>query len=87
MTKILLATAITIGLGLFSGPTFAKSYVVNGHAASAAEVQLLVSHGAQPGAWVVDGYGISPADGGAIGPAVESTGKTCWYVLDVELCN
>ena len=72
----------------FSVPTFAKSYVVNGHAASDAEVQHLFSHGFQPGAWVVNGFAITAADAGSnIQPAVESNAKKCWYVLDVQLCD
>jgi hypothetical protein len=43
-------------------PSFAAgSYVVNGRAASPAEAQHLVASGVQPGAWVVNGYGIAPA--------------------------
>ena len=51
MKKTVITAAVALGLGFFSVPTFAKSYVVNGHAASDAEVQDLVSHGFQPGAW------------------------------------
>jgi hypothetical protein len=54
MKKTLITAAVAMALGFFSTPTFAKSYVVNGHAASAAEVQHLVAHGFQPGAWTVD---------------------------------
>ena len=32
MTKTLILTAIALGLGLVSAPSFAKGYVVNGHA-------------------------------------------------------
>ena len=61
---------------------------MNGHAASPAEVQLLVSNGVQLGTWVVNGYGIAPADAGSsIQPVVESNTKKCWYVLDVQLCD
>jgi hypothetical protein len=55
--------------------------------ASATEAQLLVSNGVQPGAWVVNGYGIAPADRTSTPPATESTGKKCWFVLDVQLCD
>jgi len=63
--------------------------VVNGRNASKAEVQLLVSHGAQPGKWLVDGYGISADDSG---PKMQqsttsNSGRKCWYVLDVLLCE
>ena len=88
MKKTLITGAVAVGLSFFSVPTFAKSYVVNGHAASDAEVQHLVSHGFQPGAWVVDGFAITAADAGSsIRPAVESNAKKCWYVLDVQLCD
>jgi len=87
MTKILITAAIALGLGLVSAPSFAKGYVVNGHAASTAEVQLLVSNGVQPGAWVVNGYGIAPASVSTIQTASDNTGSKCWYVLDVKLCD
>ena len=53
---------------------------------SAAEVEQLVAHGFQPGAWVVDGF--TAADtGSSVQRAVESNAKKCWYVLDVQLCD
>ena len=87
MKKTLITGAVAVVLGLLSAPTFASGYVVNGHAASPAETQLLVSYGAQPGQWVVDGYGVSPAVEKAAVPAPESNGKNCRYVLDVLLCD
>ncbi len=86
MTTTLISAAIALGLGFCGAPAFAKGYVVNGHTASTAEVQLLVSNGVQPGAWVVNGYGISPAAGSAQ-PSSENTNQKCWYVLDVKLCD
>jgi hypothetical protein len=63
MTKTLITTALALGLGLLSTPSFAAgSYIVNGHAASPAEAQHLVASGVQQGAWVVNGYGIAPAE-------------------------
>ena len=59
MKKLLALAAVTVGLAVASVPANAQSYVVNGHSASKAKVQLLVSHGAQPGKWL---YGISAAD-------------------------
>jgi len=50
-------------------------------------VQLLVSNGAQPGAWVVNGYGIAPASTSVSQTATDNTGGKCWYVLDVKLCD
>ena len=56
MTKTLITTALALGLGLLSTPSFATSYIVNGHVASPAEAQHLVATGVQQGAWVVNGY-------------------------------
>jgi hypothetical protein len=90
MTKTLITTALALGLGLLSTPSFAGSYVVNGRAASPAEAQHLVANGVQPGAWVVNGYGIAPAAERAslAAPAsTEPSGQKCYYVLDVLLCD
>ena len=89
MKKVLAIAAVTVGLSFASIPANAQGYVVNGHGASKAEVQLLVSHGAQPGKWLVDGYGISAADSGPKmpQPTASSSGRKCWYVLDVLLCD
>ena len=82
---LIIAAAIT--LGLLGSQTFASSYVVNGHPASPAEMQLLASYGVQPGNWVVDGYGISPAVQKAIAQATDGNRQNCRYVLDVLLCD
>ena len=87
MKKTLVATVLALGLGLLGSPAFAGGYVVNGHAASPAEIQLLASYGVQPGQWVVDGYGISPAVQKANAPATDINQQHCRYVLDVLLCN
>lgn len=87
MKKTLITGAVAVVLGLLSAPTFASGYVVNGHAASPVEMQLLVSHGVSPGNWMVDGYGISPAVEKAAARTTESNGKNCRYVLDVLLCD
>ena len=89
MKKVLAIAAVTIGLGFASIPANAQGYVVNGRNASEAEVQLLVSHGAQPGKWLVDGYGISAADSGSAKQQLTAGngGRKCWYVLDVLLCD
>jgi hypothetical protein len=79
-----------VGLGFANLPAQAQGCVVNGREASRTEVQLLVSHGAQPGKWLVDGYGISAAvDTGhkMQQPAAAGSGRKCWYVLDVQLCD
>jgi hypothetical protein len=90
MKKTIIIAAVAAALGFVAGPSFAGSYVVNGHAASAAEVQFLVSNGVQPGKWVVNGFGIAPADSGAASvkpAALKNAGRTCWYVLDELLCD
>ena len=90
MTKILITTALALSLGLLSTPSLAGSYIVNGRAASPAEAQHLVARGVQPGAWVVNGYGIAPeAERAAFtAPASsEPSGQKCYYVLDVRLCD
>ena len=54
----------------------------------AAEEQFLIAHGFEPGAWVVDGYGIGPANTQAnLQPAANIDVKKCRYVLNVKLCN
>ena len=71
-------------------PDAISSYIVNGHVASPAEAQHLVATGVQQGAWVVNGYGIAPAAERATfaAPAAnEPSGKKCYYVLDVLLCD
>jgi hypothetical protein len=91
MKKTLIATALILGFGLFSTPSFAGGYVVNGHAASPAEAQALAANGVRQGNWVVNGYGIAPADHASFetrAPVETATaGKKCYYVLDVLLCD
>ncbi len=87
MKKTLITSIIVLGLGLLGSPAFADGYTVNGHAATLAEMQLLASYGAQPGNWVVDGYGISPAVEKAATRTNISNAKKCYYVLDVLLCD
>jgi hypothetical protein len=89
MKSLIAVIAAAIGISMASPPVHAQGYVVNGRSASQAEVQLLVSHGAQPGKWLVDGYGISAADAAPKKqqPAAANGGRKCWYVLDVLLCE
>jgi hypothetical protein len=87
MKKTLITRIAVLGLGLFSTQSFAKGYVVNGHPASPSEVQLLVSYGAGPGNWVVDGYGISAAVQKAAAHLDASDGTKWLYVLDVLPCG
>ena len=87
--KTFITTAVAVALGLLSTPTFAGSYVVNGHAASPAEARLMAASGVQPGSWVVNGYGIASAEHASFTPppATEPRGEQCYYVLDVLLCD
>jgi hypothetical protein len=89
MKQTLITTALALALGFLSSPSFAGSYTVNGRAASPVEAQHLVATGAQPGAWVVNGYGIAPAAERAVTApsSTEASGKKCYYVLDVLLCD
>jgi hypothetical protein len=89
MERALAIAAVVMAFGLASPATYAQGYVVNGHAASQAEAQMLASHGALPGKWQVDGYGISAADTEhkQRGLTADSGGRRCWYVLDVLLCD
>ena len=91
MKKTLITSALVLGFGLFSAPAFASGYVVNGHAASPAEAQALASTGVRQGNWVVNGYGIAPADHASFQTEATAetggTGKKCYYVLDVLLCD
>ena len=91
MKKTLTAIALILGVGLFSAPSFAATgYVVNGRAASPAEAQALADNGVHQGNWVVNGYGIAPADHASFETRTAETassGEKCYYVLDVLLCD
>jgi len=62
MKQTVITTVLALGLGFFSAPSFAAGYLST-HAATTTEVRHPVSNGIQPGAWVVNGFGISPAGG------------------------
>jgi hypothetical protein len=64
MKNMLAIAAVVVGFGTASPAARAQGYIVNGHAASPEQVQLLASYGVPPGHWVVDGWGISPAASG-----------------------
>jgi hypothetical protein len=64
MKKMLAIAAVVAGLGTVSPLAHAQGYIVNGHAASLAEAQLLASYGVSPGRWVVNGWGISADEDG-----------------------
>jgi hypothetical protein len=65
MKKMLAIAAVVAGLGTVSPLARAQGYIVNGHAASPAEVQFLASYGVSPGHWVVNGWGISADESGS----------------------
>ena len=64
MKNMLAIAAILAALGAPSPLAHAQGYVVNGHAASPAEVKLLASYGVSQGHWVVNGWGISADEDG-----------------------
>jgi hypothetical protein len=89
MREALAIAAVMVGLGCATFPAHAQGYTINGRGASQAEAQLLASHGAQPGKWLVDGYGILTAEAGdkIQRSTTSNKGSKCWYVLDVLLCD
>jgi hypothetical protein len=88
MKQILITIAMALGLGFLSTPSFATGYIVNGHAASPAEAQHLVANVVQQGAWVVNGYGLAPAERASFtsAPTTQPSGKnlTCCSATDRE---
>jgi len=56
---VMLVAAGMVVLDVFAPVVRAQDYVVNGHAATKAEAQLLTSYSAPAGEWQVDGYGIA----------------------------
>ena len=87
MKSALAIAAIAVALGIASTPAQAQSYVVNGHAASPAEVQHLVASGIPPGHWSVDAFGISSVRNTKAQAPSRSSGRKCGYVFDVLLCD
>jgi len=90
--RALAIAALAVGLGIASTAAHAaQGYVVNGSTASPAEAQYLAAAGAQPGRWVVTGFGITraaaEAGSSSVPTVAEVDGKKCWYVLDVQLCD
>ncbi len=88
MEKLIALGVVTVALNVLGAVAYAQDYVVNGHAASKAEAQLLTFYSAPAGRWQVDGYGISQvADQHPAHPVTRTSGPKCWYVLDVRLCD
>jgi hypothetical protein len=84
---LMLVAAGMVVLDVFAPVVRAQDYVVNGHAATKAEAQLLTSYSAQAGEWRVDGYGIARVADEHAAPVAQTAGQKCWYVLDVKLCD
>jgi hypothetical protein len=88
MRNALAMAALAATVGLSCVPAHAQSYVVNGHTATLAEVGLLASYGAQPGHWVVNGFGISAVADERVAPKTAERGEGgCWYDLDMPPCE
>ena len=92
MTQTLITIALRLNLGCLSlaatpAASHAQRYLVNGHAATAKEEQLLVSYGFDRGAWRINGWGISPdATHADFVPEPRiPMGPICHHVLDVPL--
>jgi hypothetical protein len=84
---VMLVAAGMVVLDVFAPVVRAQDYVVNGHAATKAEAQLLTSYSAPAGEWRVDGYGIARVADEHAARVVQVTAPKCWYVLDVKLCD
>ncbi len=81
MRKTLIASVVTLGLGILSTPSFgADGYAMNERPASASQAPLLVPNNV-PLAWPSGRASLSS-------PARTEPGtKRCYYVLDVLLCD
>lgn len=78
LIKLTLATAIRLVVAAHSA--HGQEYIVNGQIATATQVQYLTEHGIPAGNWQVDGAGYYRV--------ADTTKKnSCWYVLDVLLCD
>lgn len=86
--KQTLLTTLALGLGFLSSliapSAHAQRYLVNGHPATAREQQVLDSSGFDPGAWRIDGWGISQ-DMAHADFVPEPSLPQCRYVLGVPL--
>ena len=78
LIKLTLATAIRLVVAAHSA--YGQEYIVNGQPATTTEVQYLTEHGIPAANWHVDGAGYYRV-------ADTKPKKSCWYVLDVLLCD
>ena len=89
--KAFAIAALAAALSFAGSAHAAHGYMVNDHAASPTEVQVLASYAAQPGKWTQNGFGISraaaEAESVSIPTVTKIDGKKCWYVLDELLCD
>lgn len=84
-TAIVGAALATIASGLLTAPDAqAQRYLVNGQPATVKEEQLLISYGFAPGAWRMNGWGIS-LDVARADFAPEPSPPQCRSVLGVLL--
>ena len=91
MAKTLITTALALGPWSSQHPQLRRRQLHREWPSRLSrQAQHLVANGVQPGAWVVNGYGIAPAAERAAftAPAsTEASGQKCYYVLDVLLCD
>ena len=80
MRKTLIAIVVAFVIGYPGVACVADDHAVNGYAASPAQLQAISANGTQAAA---------PADhASAATPRVaQTTGRKCYYVLDVLLCD
>jgi hypothetical protein len=83
--KIILMIAAVVGGLVIASPSNAQRYVVNGHAATPAEAAYLSLHGFADGAWVVDGWGIGPANLQTVQANPAAALRECHYILGMPL--
>jgi hypothetical protein len=92
MTPTLIAIALRLNLGCLTlaaipATSHAQGYLVNGHAATEKEEQLLVSYGFDHGAWRINGWGVSldATHADFVPEPRVPVGPVCHHVLDVPL--
>jgi len=78
--KTLIATCLAFVIGCPSVPCFADGHVVNGYAASPAELQTPAANAVRAA--------LPPDHASITAPTIAQTaGQKCYYVLDVLLCD
>lgn len=78
LTKLTLATVLRLIVATHAA--HGQEYMVDGQAATVTQVQYLTEHGIPAGNWHADSAGFYRI--------ADTTKKpSCWYVLDVMLCD